>query len=93
MFRTRTHGLYRFLLGWGSGSDSMRETWNGYQISVILLLWTSSQHIALPTITSFWKRMIKSQKRFGDGSLAHFFLLLSYKRDVFIKNIGGKKSD
>ena len=22
MFRTRTHGLYRFLLGWGSGSDS-----------------------------------------------------------------------
>ena len=26
MFRTRTHGLYRFLLGWGSGSDSRSKS-------------------------------------------------------------------
>ena len=34
-FRTRKHGLYRFLLGWGSGSDSIdqrvRGTCNGYR--------------------------------------------------------------
>ena len=26
MFRTRKHGLYRFLLGWGSGSDSRSKS-------------------------------------------------------------------